>query len=284
MAVDYAVKWLPRTPRWMLELFNAALILGFLLTLAFSGYKLTMLNWQRVYGDSGISYAWVTIAIPVGSFLMSLEIIIHAFRSFSRPVLCLLPGEAERSRARPQPVGVNRHAADRHPLLRADVPRHAGFARDWHLGLQLLPAERHRAGEHRRAADRDPIAELPAPGRSVLRAGWSHDEQDRHHASPHCLLECAGELDGRRPRPCLHPAFHHDGRHFRLGCGGCGDGSAHARPGDDPARLFQGLHLLGDCGRIAHHRDHSAEPRADPLWLYRNVSMAACFWRVSFPA
>jgi TRAP-type C4-dicarboxylate transport system permease small subunit len=81
MAVDYAVKWLPRTPRWMLELFNAALILAFLLTLAWTGYKLTMLNWQRVYGDSGISYAWVTIAIPVGSFLMSLEIILHAFRS-----------------------------------------------------------------------------------------------------------------------------------------------------------------------------------------------------------
>lgn len=82
MAVDYMVKWLPRTPRWMLELFNSVLILGFLLTLALSGYKLTMLNWQRVYGDSGISYAWVTIAIPVGAFLMSLEIIIHAVRSF----------------------------------------------------------------------------------------------------------------------------------------------------------------------------------------------------------
>ena len=82
MAVDYAVKRLPRTPRWLLELFNAALILGFLLTLAYSGYNLTMMNLQRVYGDSGISYAWVTIAIPVGSFLMSIEIIIHAFRSF----------------------------------------------------------------------------------------------------------------------------------------------------------------------------------------------------------
>lgn len=82
MAVDYAVKWLPRTPRWLLELFNAALILGFLITLAISGYRLTMLNWQRVYGDSGISYAWVTIAIPVGCALMSLEIILHVVRSF----------------------------------------------------------------------------------------------------------------------------------------------------------------------------------------------------------
>ncbi len=82
MAVDYAVKWMPRSPRWLLELLNAAMILGFLLTLAVSGYKLTMLNWQRVYGDSGISYAWVTIAIPVGCLLMSIEIIIHTLRSF----------------------------------------------------------------------------------------------------------------------------------------------------------------------------------------------------------
>ncbi|CAN1493419.1 DctM TRAP-type C4-dicarboxylate transport system, small permease component [Rhabdaerophilaceae bacterium] len=91
MAVDYAVKWLPRTPRWLLELFNAALILGFLLTLAYSGYRLTMLNIQRVYGDSGISYAWVTIAIPVGCFLMSIEVIIHAFRSFRDRSLVFFP-------------------------------------------------------------------------------------------------------------------------------------------------------------------------------------------------
>lgn len=82
MAMDYAIKALPRTPRWLVELLNGALILGFLLTLAVAGYKLTMLNWQRVFGDSGLSYAWVTIAIPVGSALMALEVIIHMVRSF----------------------------------------------------------------------------------------------------------------------------------------------------------------------------------------------------------
>jgi TRAP-type transport system small permease protein len=66
MSVDYLIKWLPRTQRWLLEMANGVLILGFLLTLAVSGYRLTMLNWERIYGDSGISYAWVTIAIPVG--------------------------------------------------------------------------------------------------------------------------------------------------------------------------------------------------------------------------
>jgi TRAP-type transport system small permease protein len=82
MAMDYLIKRLPRTPRWLLELLNGLLIVAFLLTLAVAGYRLTMLNWQRIYGDSGLSYAWVTIAIPVGCVLMSLEIILHMIRSF----------------------------------------------------------------------------------------------------------------------------------------------------------------------------------------------------------
>jgi TRAP-type C4-dicarboxylate transport system permease small subunit len=82
MAMDYLIKWLPRTSRWMLELANGALILGFLLTLAVAGYRLTMLNWERIYGDSGFSYAWVTIAIPAGCLLISIEVIIHMVRSF----------------------------------------------------------------------------------------------------------------------------------------------------------------------------------------------------------
>jgi TRAP-type transport system small permease protein len=81
MAVDYLIKLLPRVQRWMLEMFNGLLILGFLLTLAYSGYKLTMLNWERIYGDSQLSYAWVTIAIPVGCALMSIEVLVHMLRS-----------------------------------------------------------------------------------------------------------------------------------------------------------------------------------------------------------
>lgn len=82
MAVDYLIKLLPRTKRWMLEIVNGLLILGFLLTLAVAGYQLTMLNWERIYGDSQLSYAWVTIAIPIGCLLMSIEILIHMARSF----------------------------------------------------------------------------------------------------------------------------------------------------------------------------------------------------------
>jgi len=86
IGVDLFVRKLPRTPRWLIEIALALLSLAFLIALAVSGYRLTMLNWQRVYGDSGISYAWVTAAVPVGSALLALTItinLVHALRTRS---------------------------------------------------------------------------------------------------------------------------------------------------------------------------------------------------------
>lgn len=91
MALDYLIKKLPRMSRWTLELFNGLLVLAFLLTLAVSGYKLTILNAQRVFGDSGLSYAWVTIAIPVGCALMSIEVLIHMARALRDRSLVFFP-------------------------------------------------------------------------------------------------------------------------------------------------------------------------------------------------
>lgn len=84
MAMDYLIRRFARTPRWIVEMSNGFLMLGFLLTLAWSGYNLTMLNRQRIFGDSGLSYAWVTIAIPAACALMSIEVIVHMIRSVRR--------------------------------------------------------------------------------------------------------------------------------------------------------------------------------------------------------
>lgn len=86
IGVDLFVRKLPRTPRWFIEIGLALLALAFLVALAVSGYRLTLLNWQRVYGDSGISYAWVTAAVPVGAALLAVTIainLVHALRTRS---------------------------------------------------------------------------------------------------------------------------------------------------------------------------------------------------------
>ena len=81
IGVAMLVRRLPRTPRWILELALGSLTVAFLATLAVSGYRLTVLNWQRIYGDSGISYAWVTGAVPVGCLLMSFTVLANMIGS-----------------------------------------------------------------------------------------------------------------------------------------------------------------------------------------------------------
>lgn len=75
LGVDYLARTFPYRARLIVESLLGALFITFLLTLSVEGYKLTMLNWERVFGDSGLSYAWVTIAVPAGSVLLSLSIL-----------------------------------------------------------------------------------------------------------------------------------------------------------------------------------------------------------------
>ncbi len=77
IGVDLFVRALPRSLRHWVELALAAVTLAFLIALAVSGYKLTVLNWQRVYGDSGISYAWVTAAVPIGAAMLAITLVGH---------------------------------------------------------------------------------------------------------------------------------------------------------------------------------------------------------------
>lgn len=82
LGVDYLVRLFPFGPRRLIETALALIFIGFLILLAKEGYALTMLNWQRIFGDSGLSYAWVTIAVPVGSILLSISILSNLILSW----------------------------------------------------------------------------------------------------------------------------------------------------------------------------------------------------------
>lgn len=77
VGVDYFVRKLPAAGRRWIELALALVSLAFLVVMAWNGVKLTMLNVERVYGDSGISYAWVTGAVPVGCLLLAVTLADH---------------------------------------------------------------------------------------------------------------------------------------------------------------------------------------------------------------
>lgn len=81
VGVDFFVRKLPVRLRHGLEILLGLMTLAFLLTMAWQGARLTMLNLERVYGDSGISYGWVTGAVPAGCLLLAVTLAAHLVRS-----------------------------------------------------------------------------------------------------------------------------------------------------------------------------------------------------------
>ena len=96
IGVDYFVKRLPDRLRRIVDIALAVLVVAFLGTMTWFGATLTLLNWQRTFGDSGISYAWVTVAVPVGCAVLGLLLLVQigiALRT-GRLIFAADPGEA----------------------------------------------------------------------------------------------------------------------------------------------------------------------------------------------
>lgn len=74
LGIDLVVRYLPYRLRLGLELLLSVVTLVFLAVLAYQGVLLALSNTQRQFGDSGLSYAWVTMAVPVGCVLLALSL------------------------------------------------------------------------------------------------------------------------------------------------------------------------------------------------------------------
>ena len=75
MGVDLLIRRLSIRHRLIFESALSFLTLLFLNTLAIKGVELTLLNKERLYGDSGIPYYFVTIAVPFGCIILSITIV-----------------------------------------------------------------------------------------------------------------------------------------------------------------------------------------------------------------
>ncbi|MBZ0330700.1 TRAP transporter small permease [Halomonas sp. ANAO-440] len=51
------------------------LMLGFLALLVWYGFPLALNNWQRPMGVAGLSYGYITLALPVGAVLMIISLV-----------------------------------------------------------------------------------------------------------------------------------------------------------------------------------------------------------------
>lgn len=84
LGMEVPVKYLPQRYRFALEMVCAIVVLAFLAVLAVKGYELTLLNLERTFGDSTLSYGWVTAAVPVGCALLGCSLVYNVVSAWRR--------------------------------------------------------------------------------------------------------------------------------------------------------------------------------------------------------
>ncbi len=92
--IDIVVRLFPQKVQRALLITHWTVMIVFLLTLVVLGAELTMLNVQRPMGDTEISYAYVTAAVPAGSFLMALTAMRQLVEFWRDPALAFGEGES----------------------------------------------------------------------------------------------------------------------------------------------------------------------------------------------
>jgi TRAP-type C4-dicarboxylate transport system permease small subunit len=74
LGMEVLAKHLGYRRQFWLEMACSAIIIVFLALLAFEGVKLTLMNTERTFGDSTLSYSWVTAAVPTGCVLLAIAL------------------------------------------------------------------------------------------------------------------------------------------------------------------------------------------------------------------
>ncbi|AOQ22837.1 hypothetical protein MTAT_25190 [Moorella thermoacetica] len=77
LGVDFFTQRLPVRIRNFISIVVLLVMLAFLVLVTYFGMSLTLANNGRILGDLPISYSFVAMAIPIGTFLMCLTIIVR---------------------------------------------------------------------------------------------------------------------------------------------------------------------------------------------------------------
>lgn len=85
IGVDLLVTKFPKSVQKWLDVFYKILIIAFLCVLVFYGTRMVSQGWSRRIAALGISYGWVTMAVPVGSLLMIISTAISLVKRIKTP-------------------------------------------------------------------------------------------------------------------------------------------------------------------------------------------------------
>lgn len=72
--IDMLITHFPKTVQKLLSVIFDLVMLLFLLVLTVYGFILVSQSWSRTFNTLQLSYAWCTLAVPVGSLLMMFSI------------------------------------------------------------------------------------------------------------------------------------------------------------------------------------------------------------------
>ncbi|MEA4934077.1 MAG: TRAP transporter small permease [Lawsonibacter sp.] len=86
IGIDVFVKYFPKSVQKWLSIAFQAIIIGFLCVLVYYGYTMVITGLQRSISTLGISYAWVTAAVPVGALLMIFSELIRMVQAIQTPI------------------------------------------------------------------------------------------------------------------------------------------------------------------------------------------------------
>lgn len=90
--------------QFWVEMVCSVIILAFLAALTVEGFRLTMMNMERTFGDSTLSYSWVTAAVPIGCILLGIALaynMVCAWRRRDRGALVYTRTAADRDAPAP---------------------------------------------------------------------------------------------------------------------------------------------------------------------------------------
>ncbi len=85
IGIDMLVKHFPKKLQKGIDILFKIMILIFLGILVYYGFKMTTTGWKRQITALSISYGWVTMAVPVGSFFMSVSTLLKLIERIKTP-------------------------------------------------------------------------------------------------------------------------------------------------------------------------------------------------------
>ena len=85
IGIDMLVKHFPQKVQKVIDIVFKIMILVFLCILVYYGIRMTRTGWKRQITALGISYGWVTMAVPTGAFFMIISTVIKLIERIKTP-------------------------------------------------------------------------------------------------------------------------------------------------------------------------------------------------------